>query len=729
MSEFIKEILQVTKGHYYFYVFPLAIIALLFLLKKRRISFVLPLLLISLVIVNPLFYYAWNKLDLYAYWRILWIVPIIPVFAALGSAINEKIDNRILKIVSTVVFSVIFFFMGTFVYAGEGGHFDIPATNASKVPQGVADVADFILSQKEKPRIIAESSISTYIRQYTGEIDTLYGRDVSGYIYDARTEARQVSNELESLVEDIAVSEDVSLKDLYNGKNMSAVADVMLNDGYDYLVLSEVSEKLVDQLEESGFELIQNISGYSIYIVHGSPTVIKKRNDFGQVISETSVDEDGNPVLNDEGYSTILYEYDKNGNVSRVFYTDINGKGVLDSNNRAGYEREYDLQDRVILERNIDEEGNPIIAKNEYAEMRREYAGMYWTKTSYYDISGHLLNNAYGYASTERVLDDKGNVLDQVYYGEDGNKTITSYGYAQIKRQYDGNYVIKEAYYGTNSALLNRKYGYAYVINTKNGNFETHKYYGENDKPVMTTFGYSIVTRELDENGNVICERYYDTEDKPLYTLAGYCGYLQSFDEDNKLISRTYIDENERPVLRTDGYSVAKWIKKGNTYNLHHYDLENNEVSLSGINLAKDVKNDWSEWISPIYNRVNSTGNFGYLNLGEKNTGDSFTCQIEFEFKDVEGISGEEFRFLTQGAQDGKWETGNIWNSKLVSLIAPPEDGVYTYTVTAKVSEKMTEISTFNLGFRCDNWASGSFRVRNIKVEVGDETTEWTPGV
>ena len=121
--------------------------------------------------------------------------------------------------------------------------------------------------------------------------------------------------------------------------------------------------------------------------------------------------------------------------------------------------------------------------------------------------------------------------------------------------------------------------------------------------------------------------------------------------------------------------------------------------------------------------------NFGYLNLGEKNTGDSFTCQIEIEFKDVKGTPNEEFRFWAQGAQDGKWVTGNVWNSSLVNLKEPPEDGVYTYSVTGKISEKMTEISTFNLGFRCDYWASGSFRVRNIKVEAGEEATEWTPGV
>ena len=722
MSDFIKEIFQEADGNFYFYLFPLAIIALLILLKRRRTIFVIPLILITLIVVNPLFYFSWNKLGLYAYWRVLWIVPIIPVFAALGSSINERIDNKIAKTISTVAFSVALVFMGALVYSDEFGFFAIPATNASKVPQEVADVADYILSQKDKPRIIAESSISTYIRQYTGEIDTLYGRDISGYIFKASSTAKEVSNELESFIEDVTVSEDAAHEDLYNGKNMSAVADVMLNDGYDYLVLSEVSEKLIKQLEDNGFELVKNITGYSIYTVHGNPSVIKKRNELGQVISETTVDENGNPITNDDGYSTILYEYNKMGNVSRVFYTDGEGNGVLDSNNRAGYEREYDKQDHI-------QNGNPVVAKNNYAEMRREYTGKYWTKTSYYDTSGKLLNNKNGYASTERELDDKGNVLDQIYYGEDGNKIITSYGYAEIKRQYDGKDVIKEAYYGTNSNLIIGKNGYAYVVKSKKDNFETQKYYGSDDKLVITTFGYAKIMRELDDNGNVLYEKYFDTEEKPLYKLAGYCGYLQVFDEDNNLISRTYIDENDRPILRNDGYACAKWIKDENVYNLHLYDLDSFEISLAGINLAKDIKDDWSEWILPQYNTVNFKGNFGSTNLGNKKEGDVFSCQIEIEFKDVRVTDEKPFLFRTQGSQDGKWGTGNIWNKNLIDLNTPPEDGVYYYTVTSKISESMKETSFFMIGFRCDNWASGSFRVRNIKVEVGDEATEWTPGI
>ena len=70
-------------------------------------------------------------------------------------------------------------------------------------------------------------------------------------------------------------------------------------------------------------------------------------------------------------------------------------------------------------------------------------------------------------------------------------------------------------------------------------------------------------------------------------------------------------------------------------------------------------------------------------------------------------IEGQTLRFWTQGAQDGIWNTGNVWNGNLVNLYEAPEDGVYRYTATVAVSGAMVDISTFDIGFRCDYWASG----------------------
>jgi len=146
-----------------------------------------------------------------------------------------------------------------------------------------------------------------------------------------------------------------------------------------------------------------------------------------------------------------------------------------------------------------------------------------------------------------------------------------------------------------------------------------------------------------------------------------------------------------------------------------------------GKNLAVVTSDEWSEWMTPAYNEKNKTFNVTYAELGEKKVGDSYTCQVEIEFKDVTATEGEKFAFNTQGAVDKSWELGNIWNSKIIKLSEPPEDGVFFYTATNQITEKNVDATQFNIGFRCDYWASGSFRIRNIKVEKGTIATEWTP--
>ena len=80
-------------GHYFFYAFPFAMLLLLVLLKKQRVHFVLPTILITIIIANPWFYKKWYSIGQYAYWRVLWVIPVIPCLAALPASLSVKIKN------------------------------------------------------------------------------------------------------------------------------------------------------------------------------------------------------------------------------------------------------------------------------------------------------------------------------------------------------------------------------------------------------------------------------------------------------------------------------------------------------------------------------------------------------------------------------------------------------------------------------------------------------------
>lgn len=290
-------------GHWFFIAFPVALLCLFIWFKGSRVRFLIPSLIISLVIINPLFYKYWDELGLYAYWRILWVVPVIPVVAGLVPSITDKLGKTWIKAVVAAFGVGLIVFGGTFLYNGAGGSF-VEAANAAKLPDYVVNIADRLLELDDHPSIIAQDPIGVYIRQYTGDIDTLYGRDISqNYIYKPSDIAWRVNGILGDPENDIQI-----------------VSQIMLDEGYDYLVYRGDTGE--------GFELVDIVGEYGIYRPVGFPTVLKERNELGQVIKQSFIDHDGVPYNNENGYSTTVTEYDNTGEIALQYYYDKDGNQV-----------------------------------------------------------------------------------------------------------------------------------------------------------------------------------------------------------------------------------------------------------------------------------------------------------------------------------------------------------------------------------------------------------------
>ena len=533
-------------GHWFFVAFPVSLLILFIWFKSRRARFLIPSVLITLLIVNPWFYEKWDELGLYAYWRILWIVPVIPVVASLVPMISEKFGNKWIKGLVVGVGAVAIILGGTFVYQTNRGQF-VEAANADKVPWYVAEIADKLLELKDKPRVIVQDPIGVYIRQYSGEIDTLYGRDMVGYIAYPSKIAKEIS-------------EIISNPEM----DTEQISQFMIDDGYDYLVVA-------NERKGKNLKYVDTVAGYYIYEAFGRPNVVKCRNELGQIQSITTVDEKGQPTNNIQGYATTAFSYDDNGYISSQFFSTSDGDGL------GGSEMECDSYGRIVKERRLNEKGEPYVQE------------------------------------------------------------------------------------------------------------------------------------------------------------GGFVGYTQVYNSNGEVVSRQYVDLYGNQVQRTDGYSRVEWQRNiYDTQYIRFFDVDGNEVPIDGLNLATNIHrsfNEWSEWIEPEYNKDNYCISIGTLNLANKQAGDKFTCQIEIEFNNVKKTEGKEFYFRTQGHADGSWYIGNVWTSNLVYLTEPPENGVYRYTITNTVNEEMVSASTFDIGFRCDNWAAGTFRVRNIKIEIGDTASCWTPGI
>lgn len=151
-------------------------------------------------------------------------------------------------------------------------------------------------------------------------------------------------------------------------------------------------------------------------------------------------------------------------------------------------------------------------------------------------------------------------------------------------------------------------------------------------------------------------------------------------------------------------------------------------MEIGGRNLARNTSNEWSEWVTPKYNSTNSTASSGSVIYfpTEINVGDDYYIQCEVEFDNVTASDGKISYFYLQGDVDGKWEAGkfNPWNYGINNV----ENGIVNFSVKKTSNVKPTPPEVYgNCGFRVDNWATGRYRWRRIKVEFGNKATDWSP--
>lgn len=272
----------------------ITIIALIFGLlfsKGNRKAFFVPAIIISVIILNPLFYSKWNEYVGRSYWRALWILPIIPACATLPAVIVEKAKTRLLKLLAFIALTICITCFGSLVYKNDGSTFS-KKHNMEKLPDEIVEIAEFLLEIDEDPYTVADDSVSQYLRQYSGKIKSMYGRDV---VYGGTFSglAREVYANLQG---DLAI-----------------VAQKMLNNDYEYLITDNTDSDRKESLKRAGFELIKQINHYGIYSIKGIKTEIRTYNSLHQVTSITTVDENGNPYDPGCGYAMIQYDYYTNG--------------------------------------------------------------------------------------------------------------------------------------------------------------------------------------------------------------------------------------------------------------------------------------------------------------------------------------------------------------------------------------------------------------------------------
>lgn len=229
----------------------LALAAYLYLFvhyKKYRGRFLYPIGLVVFCIVNPLLYIIiFYRM---VYWRLFWLLPNTLIIVI---AVTQMIKNSKKKWEKFFVLAV---FTGVIVIFGKNAYRENEfrfVENWYKLSGEVKDVCDIILKESSEPRCILPSSLFCEARQYSGEIQMMYGRNVQGYIFDASKTQLNVFEEMEKEIPDYAYILETAINENYDflvtPKEKAINEEILL--AYNYRELGNTKEYIVYHFDEN----------------------------------------------------------------------------------------------------------------------------------------------------------------------------------------------------------------------------------------------------------------------------------------------------------------------------------------------------------------------------------------------------------------------------------------------------------------------------------------------
>jgi hypothetical protein len=163
-----------------------------------------------------------------------------------------------------------------------------------------------------------------------------------------------------------------------------------------------------------------------------------------------------------------------------------------------------------------------------------------WTKTKQTNNSKdyiHYLNGKNTIRRTDKY-DDQEHLIEQAYFGVDGQPVLFKDGYAKVTYKYDeqGNW-IEKAYWGIDEkpTLVD---GYAKITwkHDEQGNAIEKAYWGIDEKPTLVD-GYAKATGKYNKYGHPVAFAYYDADGKLCADDRGVKKRTMIRDKEGKVIA------------------------------------------------------------------------------------------------------------------------------------------------------------------------------------------------
>ena len=304
-------------------------------------------------------------------------------------------------------------------------------------------------------------------------------------------------------------------------------------------------------------------------------------NEQGFRTEMTTLDMEGNPMVNLNGYVTALDSCNEDGFLVKRTFLDGDG-------NPTTYSSEGETYGMMVLTTN--EHGQPLTQ-------------------SEYDEYGNPIENAQGVHQIVMEYDSLGNNISIKNYSSDLTPTTSGGFQHEIRLDYDefGN-LIKVSYYDEKGKPTINSDGVSCFVSTFNRQGAITKLVSLDTKGELVlgsdmTAGY---INEYDEKGNRVTFQNLDTEEKPCMSIYGYASKKYVYDEKtNFCISEKIFDvagkllEDERSEYDSRGNVVKAYtlnasggLKAGTAVVANKYDVNNHCVEKRFLDLKGNAINN-----------------------------------------------------------------------------------------------------------------------------------------
>lgn len=256
---------------------------------------------------------------------------------------------------------------------------------------------------------------------------------------------------------------------------------------------------------------------------------IKKQTKTETRVLEEYFDADSNPIMNSEGYHSVVREYDEQGNNIFNVYNNIDSLPVINASGYAIERKTYSEDGKELSVRYYDANEKPVFTPlngcgivNEYGENGRV------CRITYIDDRGMPAKTGRGYA-----------ILTRTYYSDDLNNGKTE----------------NEFYYDENGLPISLSIGEYGVHKEYQDDCTFLTYLNADGDPMVTLQGYTTIARTLNADNSVNTVKYYGIDGNPIALSEGQYGFRMVNGK------RFYLNKNGREVIsfRNYLYGQPRW--------------------------------------------------------------------------------------------------------------------------------------------------------------------------